>query len=103
MNFSAIHIFTNEVQIIGCENPGKVKKSELLSLGNFIDSIILLKPGNVSLVDYQVINILNGASVKYVGIGSKPFSNNKYWTVKWVDLDLTPLDNLVSEIKSKLV
>lgn len=98
--FNMIHIFKSEVQIIGNENPGKVKKEDLTTLQDFIDSLIDLKPPSVTLVDYHVINVGYEIGAKYLGKNSTIFSNDKYWNVSWSNIDKTLLSNLIEEIES---
>jgi hypothetical protein len=106
--FNTIHVFGyGETQIIGSGKNGKVKSNDLTKLTDFVDYIKSLKPEELEDSDYHVIHIFNNSSIRYLGKGniisqSFPIQNTRNYTIKWDDLDLTTLNDLVDEIDSLL-
>lgn len=97
--FNTIHIFGfGDVQIIGRENKGAIKAEELTNLTAFIDHIKSFKPEEVTLTDYHVIHIFNGAEVRYLGKQSEVRTDVTDFTVGMSSIDSTILDSLVNEI-----
>jgi hypothetical protein len=97
--FNTIHLFGfGDSQIIGKDNKGTVKSDTLTNLTAFVDHIKTFKPEDVTLTDYHVIHIFNGADVRYLGKGSENNQEKTHFSVSFSDVDSTLLNNLVDEL-----
>lgn len=103
-NFSTIHVFGfGDTQIIGKDNNGMVKSTELTTLPTFIDHVKTFLPATgVTLTDYHVIHIFNSSDVRYLGKQAQDKKENTSFSVKWNQLNEVILNDLVNEIISKL-
>lgn len=103
-NFSTIHIFGfGDTQIIGKENNGIVKSTELTTLPAFVDHVKTFLPATgVTLTDYHVIHIFNKTDVRYLGKQTEDKKENTSFSVRWNQVNEVILNDLVNEIISKL-
>jgi hypothetical protein len=99
--FNTIHVFAyGSSQFISEPDVSKqTPNSGLSHLGAFVDHVKAFKPEDVTMTDYHVIHIFNNYEVKYLGTGARGQKDS--WTVKWSELDVTLVGNLVDEIASK--
>lgn len=102
--FSTIHIFGyGDVQIIGKENNGIVKSSELTTLQTLVDHVKTFLPATgVTLNDYHVIHVFKRMDVRYLGKQLEDNKINTSFSVKIESLNQGILEAFVSELVSKL-
>ena len=103
-NFSTIHVFGfGDTQIIGKDNKGMVKSSELTKLETFVTHVKTFLPATgVTLTDYHVIHIFDKNEVKYLGQQAQDKKANTSFSVKWAQINEVILNEFVDEIISKL-
>ena len=102
--FNTIHVFGfGTAQIIAHDLNKQTPTSGLTKLAAFVEHVKTFKPTDVTLSDYHVIHIFDNFDVRYLGTTAKdaPEGTKSSWAVKWSDLNLTIVGDLVDEIAAK--
>lgn len=102
--FSTIHIFGfGDVQIIGKENNGTVKATELTTLQTLVDHVKTFLPATgVTLTDYHVIHIFNKMDIRYLGRQAENNEEKTSFSVEINTVDQGILEAFVNELVSLL-
>ena len=105
-NFNTLHHFAyGETQIIGKEYNFKITSTNLTNVTAFVDYIKSLRPEEVLETDFHIIHVFKDRYIDYIsdepgsGIGRDRITHN--YRIKWEDLDLSTLEDLVTELNNK--
>jgi hypothetical protein len=94
--WSTLHIFGfGETQLIGEDFNKKVLTSELTKVQAVVDNLYSFKPEDSTVTeDYHTINVYKDVFGTYVS------QDADQWRVKYTELDVTAIEELVAEIEA---
>ena len=94
--WSTLHIFGfGETQLIGEDFNKKVLTSELTKVQAVVDNLYSFKPEDSTVTeDYHTINVYKDVFGTYVS------QDADQWRVKYAELDVTAIEELVAEIEA---